>query len=138
VLAGSAETIEGAWREKFRFGGAMRQAGVVAAAALYALGHHVERLAEDHARARRLAEGLAAAGLPVDPDEVECNFVGLPVAPLGLETAEARARIRAQGVLVGGLRPGLLRLATYLGVGDEDVERAIEAVPRALGVPARV
>ena len=60
----------------------MRQAGIVAAAGVYALDHHVERLAEDHARARRLARGLADAGLAVDPDRVETNFVQLDVAPL--------------------------------------------------------
>jgi threonine aldolase len=138
VLAGPSETIARAWPEKFRFGGAMRQAGIVAAAALYALDHNVERLAEDHARARRLAEGLAAAGLPVDPDEVECNFVALPVEPLGLDVATAKQRIRDEGVLVGALRPGVVRIATYLGISDDDVDRAVDAIPRALGVPARV
>ena len=138
VLAGSAERIEEAWQGKFLFGGALRQAGIVAAAALYALDHHVERLAEDHERARRLAEALAAAGLPVDVDAVETNFVGLETAPLGLSVDEARARIAEQGVLVGVLRPGVLRIATYLGVTDDDVGRATEAIPRALGALARV
>jgi threonine aldolase len=132
VLAGPAETIEDAWQGKFLFGGAMRQAGIVAAAALYALDHHVERLAEDHARARRLAEGLAQAGVLLDPPEVDTNFVGIALAPLGLYVAEARARIADQGVRVSVLRPGVLRAATYLGISDEDVERAIEAIPRAL------
>jgi threonine aldolase len=132
VLAASEETIERAWQGKFLFGGAMRQAGVVAAAALYALDHHVERLAEDHARARRLAEGLAEAGLQLDPPEVDTNFVGIALAPLGLDVAEARARIAEHGVLVSVLRPGVLRAATYLGISDEDVERAIEAIPAAL------
>jgi threonine aldolase len=137
VLAGSAERIEAAWRGKFLFGGAMRQAGIVAAAALYALDHHVERLAEDHARARRLAEGLAAAGLPVDPDAVETNFVGLEVGPLGMDVATAIDRLSEHGVRVGFLRPGVLRIATYLGVTDEDVDRAVEAIPQALGAVVR-
>jgi threonine aldolase len=132
VLAGSAETVEQAWQGKFLFGGAMRQAGIVAAAALYALDHHVERLAEDHARANRLAAGLADAGLQLDPPEVETNFVGIDLAPLGLTVAEAKSRIAEQGVLVSELRPGVLRAATYLGVTDEDVDRAIDAIPRAL------
>jgi threonine aldolase len=132
VLAGSAETIEEAWQGKFLFGGAMRQAGIVAAAALYALEHHVERLAEDHARARRLAEGLTEAGMQLDPPRVETNFVGIALAPLGLEVAEARARIAEHGVLVSVLRPGVLRAATYMGISDDDVERAIEAIPQAL------
>jgi threonine aldolase len=132
VLAGSADRIEQAWQGKFLFGGAMRQAGIVAAGALYALDHHVDRLAEDHGRARALADGLAAAGLPVDPDATETNFVAVEVASLGLTTAEARERIAEQGVLAGTLRPGVVRLATYLGVEDEDVESAIAAIPRAL------
>jgi threonine aldolase len=137
ILAGPADTIEEAWRGKFLFGGAMRQAGMVAAAALYALDHHVDRLAEDHERARRLAEALAASGLPVDPEQVETNFVALDVAPLGLTVDEAKARIAEHGVLVGTLRPGVIRIATYLGVTDEDVERAAEAIPRALGALVR-
>jgi threonine aldolase len=137
VLASSAARIEEAWRGKFLFGGAMRQAGIVAAAALYALDHHVERLAEDHTRARRLAEGLAAAGLGVDPEAVETNFVGIDLGPLGLDTVEARARLKDEGVLVSLLRPGVLRAATYLGVGDDEIDRAVEAIPRALGVLAR-
>jgi threonine aldolase len=136
VLATSRERIEAAWRRKFLFGGAMRQAGIVAAAALYALDHHVERLAEDHARARRLAEGLADEGLPVDVDAVETNFVGIDVGSTGMATRDARARIADEGVLVGGLRPGVLRVATHLGVTDDAVDRALEAIPRALGVRA--
>ena len=88
-------------RLKFLFGGALRQAGVVAAAMLYALDHNVDRLAEDHARARRLAEGLADAGLPVDVAATETNFVGIDVASVGLAPAEAQARIAEHGVRVG-------------------------------------
>jgi threonine aldolase len=132
ILASSEERIERAWREKFRFGGAMRQAGVVAAAALYAFDHNVDRLADDHRRARRLAEGLAEAGLPVELETVETNFVGIPV-PAGMDVPEARARIREQGVLVSFMRPGVVRAATYLGIEDEQIDEALEAIPRALG-----
>jgi threonine aldolase len=111
----------------------MRQAGIVAAAGVYALDHHVDRLAEDHARAKRLAEGLAAAGLPVDPDEAETNFVQLDVGPLGLTTAEALARLREAGVgFSGTVHPAVLRAVTHLDVTDEDIERAIELAPGAL------
>ena len=76
VLAGSAELIDEAWRYKQMLGGAMRQAGIVAAGALYALDHHVDRLAEDHALARELAEGLAGLpGVTIDPADVETNIV---------------------------------------------------------------
>jgi threonine aldolase len=137
VLATSRERLPEAWHGKFLFGGAMRQAGVVAAAALYALDHHVDRLAEDHTRARRLAEGLAAAGLPVEPEATETNFVALDLASIGLDPDDAAARIAEQGVRVGRLRPGVLRIATYLGVTDDDVEEAVEIIPQALGVLAR-
>jgi hypothetical protein len=70
-------------------------------------------------------------------EQVETNFVALPVGPLGLSVEEARARIAEQGVLVGVLRPGVLRIATYLGVTDEDVDRAADAIPRALGALVR-
>ena len=106
VVAGTAAMIERAWEGKFLFGGAMRQAGVVAAAALYALDHHVDRLAEDHARARL-----------IDPD-AETNFAVIEDGP-GLQ-----AELRDRGLLVGNLRPGWLRAVTYLGVTDEDAERA--------------
>jgi threonine aldolase len=132
VLASSQERIERAWREKFLFGGAMRQAGVVAAAALYALAHNIDRLSDDHARARRFAEGLAGAGVPVELDRVETNFVGIPV-PDGMDVPEARAQIREHGVLVSVMRPGVLRAVTYLGIEDEDVDSAVQAIPRALG-----
>ena len=138
VLAGSHQRIEQAWREKFLFGGAMRQAGIVAAAALYAIDHHVDRLADDHARARRLAEGLADSGVLVDLDAVESNFVPFNVGAFGLDSSEAQTCIAAEGVLVGWLRPGLLCAATYLGVNDDDVDFAAAAIARALiGTKAR-
>ncbi len=122
VLAGSAELIERAWQGKYLFGGAMRQAGVVAAAAIYALEHHVARLADDHARARRLADAL---GL-----DSETNFVAIP------DPGDGEARARRQGVLLGDLRPGWLRAVTHLGVTDDDIDCAIELIPEALGVHA--
>ena len=134
LLAGSRDLIERAWREKHLFGGAMRQAGIVAAAGVFALEHHVERLADDHARARALAEALHAAGLPVDLEQVETNFVQVDLAPLGLGRDEALTRLREAGVgLSSTIHPTVLRAVTHLGISDEDVERAAEIVPRALG-----
>ena len=134
ILAGSEQAMAEAWRLKFLFGGALRQAGVVAAAMLYALDHNVERLAEDHARAKRLAAGLAAAGLPVDVGATETNFVGIDVGSIGIDAHEAKRRIAEQGVHVGLLRPGMLRVATHLDVDDDDVARAVELIPQAIGV----
>ena len=136
LLAGATEAIERARRLKHLFGGAMRQAGIVAAAGVYALDHHVERLADDHARARRLAVGLAEAGLAVDPDRVETNFVQVDVAPLS--HAEAIALLAEQGVgLSATVHPGLLRAVTHLDVDDEDLDRALERIPAALGARVR-
>ncbi|HWH05817.1 MAG TPA: threonine aldolase family protein, partial [Gaiellaceae bacterium] len=131
LLAGPAEAMARARRFKHLFGGAMRQAGIVAAAGVYALDHHVERLADDHARAKRLARGLTEAGLAVDPDRVETNFVQVDVAPLS--HAEAIALLLEQGVALSPtIHPGILRAVTHLDVTDDDVDAAIEAIPRAL------
>jgi threonine aldolase len=133
LVAGSAERMAEARRYKHQFGGAMRQAGIVAAAGVYAFDHHIERLADDHARARRLVEGLSEAGLPVDPEAVETNFVQVRVGELGLSSAEALERLAAEGVgLSGTIHAGVLRAVTHLDVSDEDIEQAIEKIPRAL------
>ncbi len=134
LVAGSGELMVKARRFKHVFGGAMRQAGIVAAAALE---HNVDRLAEDHRRARRLAEGLHAAGVPVDLEQVETNFVQVDLAPLGLPREEALERLARQGVgLSMTPHPTRLRAVTHLDVDDDDIERAIELIPRALGALA--
>jgi threonine aldolase len=125
ILAGSAETIERAWEGKFLFGGALRQSGLAAAAMLYALDHHVERLADDHARARRLAEGVG-----IDAATVETNFVPIPDEP-GLTE-----RLLERGIAVSDLRPGWLRAVTHLDIDDEDVDEAIERMQEVLSVHA--
>ena len=133
ILAGSSALMERAWREKHLFGGAMRQAGIVAAAGLYALEHHVTRLADDHARARRLALGWYEAGVPVDLERVQTNFVQIDVAPLGLTRQEALGRLGAVGVgLSATIHDSIVRAVTHLDVGDGDVEQALSAVPAAL------
>jgi threonine aldolase len=137
LLAGSAELMERAWREKHLFGGAMRQAGIVAAAGVYALDLHVDRLAEDHTRARTLAKRLDAAGLAVELEQVETNFVQIDVAPLGLTRAEALAHLRDVGVgLSATIHPTVMRAVTHLGITDDDVDRASELIPHALGTVA--
>ena len=138
LIAGSAELMYRARVEKHRFGGAMRQAGIVAAAGIYALDHNVERLADDHARARRLAEGWAAAGVPVDRALVETNFVQVDVGSLGLGEWEAVDLMRGEGVFLSRtMKPGVLRAVTHLDIDDADVEEALRRVPQALGVGVR-
>ena len=122
VLAGPADFIERAWEGKYLFGGAMRQAGVIAAAALYAIDHNVDRLADDHARARCLAEGLG-----LDATTVDTNFVQI------VDPGDGEARLAARGVLVSDLRPGVMRAVTHLGISDDDIDQALEIIPEALG-----
>lgn len=128
AVCGSRAFVAEAWRVRKLFGGGMRQVGVLAAAALVALRSERGRLAEDHARARRLAEGLAGLpGLAVDPGRVETNMV---MVELGERLGEASAflpRLKAEGVLAGSMGPRLLRLVTHADVGDADVERAVGA-----------
>jgi threonine aldolase len=132
LIAGSHESMQAARRGKHFFGGAMRQAGIVAAAALYALDHHVARIADDHRRARRLAEGLVDAGVKVDFDQVETNFVQVDVGP---ERADAIERMKQHGVLVSTtVHPTVVRAVTHLDITDDDVETAIAAIPAALAL----
>jgi len=136
LLAGSEELIERAWREKHLFGGAMRQAGIVAAAGVYALDHHVERLADDHARARKLAKAVAAAGVPIELERVETNFVQIDVGPLGLDRTEALIRLHDAGVgLSATIHPTVIRAVTHLELTDDDIEQAADLIPAALLAP---
>jgi threonine aldolase len=124
VLAGSRDTIEEAWRYKQMWGGAMRQAGIVAAAGLYALDHHVERLAEDHANARALAEGLAALpGVEIDPARVETNIVIFAVP----DAVAFAGRMADAGVDLIAMDDRWVRAVTHLDVDRAGIERALAA-----------
>jgi len=124
ALAGDAAFIDGARRFRKMFGGGMRQAGILAAGALYALEHHRDRLAEDHANARRLAEGLAgAAGLAVDPDAVETNIV--MVGTTDVTASDLVERLRAAGVLVLPRDAETIRAVTNLNVSASQIEEAV-------------
>jgi threonine aldolase len=133
LLVSTAERVARArvWRK--RYGGGMRQVGVLAAAGLHALDHHVDRLADDHARARRLAAACARARPgSVDPEAVQTNIVVLDVPGAPALAAEATRR----GVAVLALGPRALRLVTHLGVGDDDTDRAAGVLADLLaGVP---
>jgi threonine aldolase len=133
VLAGSRAFIEEAWVFKQRFGGAMRQAGIIAAAGIYALEHHVERLADDHERARRLAHELASLpGIAVDAARVETNIVIFDVRGTGLTAEEFGRRTERFGVRFTVLGPTLARAVFHLDVPSDGVERAVSAVRAAL------
>ena len=127
AIAGSREFIAEAWRCKQQMGGAMRQAGIIAAGGVYALRHHVERLAEDHALARRLAAGLAdLPGIKLDPADVETNIVVFDVTGT-LDAPTAVARLLAMGVRMGALGPRSIRAVTHLDVDAAGIDRALSA-----------
>ena len=127
ALVGSKALIAKARRVRKMAGGTMRQAGVLAAAALHALDHHIERLADDHARARRLAEGLQGlAGVAVQMPQTNMVFIDLPRE----RAAAAVAELRARGVLATGLYQ--LRLVTHLDIDDAGVDHAIAVLRDAL------
>ncbi len=126
VLAGGRDFIDEAWRLKHRWGGAMRQAGILAAAGLYALDHNVDRLAEDHANARRLAEGLAAIpGVAVDLLSVETNMVYVDVGATMVAAPDVVARLREKGVVMGAFDARTIRAVTHLDVDAAGIDRAI-------------
>jgi len=127
ALAGSREFIREAWRWKHQFGGAMRQAGIIAAGALYALHHHVDRLAEDHENAQILARGLAEIrGIEVEP--VETNLIFFDVSGLRLTAEAFHARLLEQGVRVSVLGKSRCRAVTHLDVSRPQAEEALKTV----------
>ena len=121
-------------RLKQRLGGAMRQAGIIAAACIYALENNVERLADDHRNAKRLAARLSELpGLRIDPDEVETNILMIDCAETGTPAAEiARALDERFAVRVSTFGPRKIRAVTHLDVSAQDVERAADAFEEVL------
>jgi len=132
VLAGSRDFVHEAWRVKQQIGGAMRQAGIIAAACLYALDHHVERLAEDHANARVLAEGLAEIpGIELDPTTVETNIVWFEVRGR-MSAADLATALRDQGILIGSYGQTRMRAVTHLDVTRAEIDTTLRALRRIL------
>lgn len=127
LLAGSADLIEEAWTIRKRLGGGMRQVGILAAAGLYALDHNLERLADDHARARCLFDACQAIdGLrPVPPDT---NTLRIDVVREGLPAEQVSKQLAERGVWILALGSDWLRAVTHLDVDDEGIDRAIDAL----------
>jgi len=137
MLAGTAPLIERARRMRKMLGGGMRQAGVLAAAGLLALERMVDRLAEDHANARRLGEGLQGLpGIDVDLSRIESNMVFGDCHP-PLTAPQFIERCRAEGVLLDQASPQRWRMVTHRGVSRDDVQYAIRAVRRAVAAGPR-
>ena len=133
MVVGSREFIDEAWCSRKRLGGGMRQAGILAAAGIYALENNVERLAEDHANARRLAEALGSMdGLEVDMEQVQTNIIMVRTAAPAPDAEELCRRMNAAGVRVDPMGKNLTRLVTHLDVSSEDISRAIDLFSKAL------
>lgn len=134
IVVGEADFIRRAHRFRKMYGGGMRQAGVLAAAALYALDHNIERLAEDHANARRFAEQIAGVpGLVLDPKTVETNIVIYDVEPRIGTGEQLSRRLQERGVRILAIAPQRMRAVTHLDVSREQVERAAAIVGECCG-----
>jgi threonine aldolase len=131
LLAGPGEFMERAWRVRRRLGGGMRQSGILAAAGLYALDHHRDRLAEDHRRARTLAEeARKIPGLVVEAPDTNIVMLDLQIPDLGVQ--EVLSFLAREGVWMVPFGPRRIRAVTHLEVGDVGVERALDALKRAM------
>ena len=128
LVAGTKTFIDRVHRFRKMFGGGMRQVGIIAAAGLYALGHHIERLKEDHQNAKRLALGLKALkGIAINPDHVETNMVIFDVAESGMTAAQVSEAMKRERILIHAFGKTQIRLVTHLDVSGEDIEVALEA-----------
>jgi threonine aldolase len=127
VLAGSKDFIQKAWRWKHQFGGAMRQAGIIAAGALYALENNIERLADDHVNAQLLAEGLGSIdGIEIEP--VETNIVFFSIQALGVTDGHFNNLLMEKGVRLSTMGRSRLRAVTHLDVCRSQVEEALAII----------
>ena len=125
VLAGPQAFIHEAWRWKQRLGGAMRQAGIIAAACLYALEHNIERLQEDHDNARRFGTIVSSCnGVRLVPSVVETNMIFLDVSETGISAQDLRSQLEGHGINVGAMGPSKLRAVTHKDVSRAQVEEA--------------
>ncbi len=133
ILAGSAEFIKRAHYYRKVYGGGMRQAGILAAGAIYALKNNVNRLAEDHRRARAIAEALNhMPGLVVDLQRTETNIILVDVALTGRSAAHVAMRLEENGVKASPMTSTVLRAVTHLHITDNDVDQVIEVVKKLI------
>lgn len=129
ALCGSAELISQARRHRKALGGGMRQAGIIAAGALYAVEHHIERLSEDHQHAQLIAAAVAQApGLTLDPSQIDTNILVISVAPELGTAAEFAGHLQAKGVRVFAIAATQIRVVTHLNVTTAQAEEAAELI----------
>lgn len=133
LVAGSAKLIDTVHRYRKMFGGGMRQAGILAAAGIYALEHNISRLKDDHDNAKKLAKALhAIKGVAIDPAEVETNIVIFDVAGTGMDAEDVTDRLKKRGVLMLPIAQTRIRAVTHLDVNREDIDQAIETILQVL------
>jgi threonine aldolase len=134
LVAGSRPFIDRVHRFRKMFGGGMRQVGIIAAAGIYALDHHMERLKEDHQNAKRLALGLKELkGISINPDHVETNMVIFDVVNTGMTAPQVTEAMKREGVLIHAFGKTHIRLVTHLDVSNEDIDRGLQAFEKVLG-----
>jgi len=134
LVAGSELFIDRVHRFRKMFGGGMRQVGIIAAAGIYALDHHLERLKEDHQNAKRLAVSLKEfKGVSIDPRHVETNIVIFDVANTRMTALQVAEMMKKESILIHAIGKTQIRLVTHLDVTAEDIEKALKAFKKVLG-----
>ena len=134
LVAGSKLFVDRAHRFRKMFGGGMRQVGIIAAAGIYALDHHLERLREDHQNATRLAVGLKEfKGVSIDPRHVQTNIVTFDVAGTAMKGSQLAEAMKKEGVLIHTIGKTQIRLVTHLDVTAEDIENTLKVFEKILG-----
>ena len=134
LVAGSKLFIDRVHRFRKMFGGGMRQVGIIAAAGIYALDHHFERLKEDHQNAKRLAVSLKEfKGVSIDPRHVETNIVIFDVANTRMTALQVAEAMKKESILIHAIGKTQIRLVTHLDVTAEDIEKALKAFKKVLG-----
>jgi len=134
LVAGSKPFIDRIHRFRKMFGGGMRQVGIVAAAGIYALDHHLERLKEDHQNAKRLAVGLKEfRGVSIDPKHVETNIVIFDITDTGMTGSQVAETMKKEGLLIHAFGKTQIRLVTHLDVSNDDIEGALKALEKVFG-----
>jgi threonine aldolase len=137
MLVGAKYFIKQAHRNRKLLGGGMRQVGVIAAAGLYALNNNIQRLADDHARARRIAEAVAEIpGVSIDLESVQTNIVVVDLGGSGLSVDDAIIHLEKEGVLVLPFGGTTIRAVTHLDIDDADVDRTIEVFHKVFARPS--
>ena len=133
VVTGSKTFIDRVHRFRKMFGGGMRQVGIIAAAGIYALDHHIERLKEDHQNAKRLALGLKGLkGVSIDPEQVETNIIIFNIANTGMTAPQIAEAMKKNGVLIHPIGKTQIRLLTHLDVSSGDIEVALKVFEKVL------